>query len=232
MRTAKILMTVLLLGAPIWAEAQAKPAAATGAPEVLSGTAEMKNATGAISGTLEARVTRYSLDFDRTTVEAALKSGGYPRFLTTLRNAPQVGELVLGGGKPYAIRYARERTNAGARTILLVTDRPVYFVGSDRTDAPPRAGYEWRSSRFSWTRPEGAKARWPPPRACKPDGDGGVLLDDYAELPIARDQRHAQTFINANGRAVGRVRQESGSSREASGLTAVGAARLERQSGN
>ena len=185
MRTAKILMTVLLLGTPIWAEAQAKPPAPTGAPEVLSGTAEIKNATGALSGTLEARITRYSLDFDRTTVEAALKSGGYPKFLAALRNAPQVGELVLGGGKPYAIRYARERTNAGARTIVLVTDRPVYFVGSNRPEASPKAGYEIALVEIQLDAAGRGKGIMAAAARVRPDGDGGVLLDDYAEQPIS-----------------------------------------------
>src|SRR5687768_9510466 len=99
-------MTVLLLGAPTWVGAQAAPPK-TGAPEVLSATASAKNATGAVSGTLEVRVSRYTPDFDRTTVETALRLGGYPGFLKALRNAPEVGQLVLAGGQPYAIRYAR-----------------------------------------------------------------------------------------------------------------------------
>ena len=184
MRTATILTTVLLLGAPTWADAQAKPPAATGAPEVFSATAEVKNATGAISGTFEARVTRYTPDFDRTTMESALKQGGYPRFLTTLRNAPLVGQLVLGGGQPFDIRYARERTNAGARSIVLVTDRPVYFVGGGRTDAPPKAGYEVAVIEIQLDAAGRGKGTMAAAARVRPDGDGGVLLDDYAELPI------------------------------------------------
>jgi len=57
MRTAKILIVVLLLAAPVWVRAQATGPAAT-APEVFTATAQAKNATGAVSGTLEARVSR------------------------------------------------------------------------------------------------------------------------------------------------------------------------------
>jgi hypothetical protein len=45
-------------------------------------------------------------------VEEALRLGGYPKFLIALRNAPEVGQLVLGGGTPFAIRYAREKVEA------------------------------------------------------------------------------------------------------------------------
>ena len=132
-------MTVLLLGAAVRVEAQtARPATST--PEVFSGTAQIKNATGAASGTIEVRLSRLTPDFDRNTVETALRLGGYPRFLTTLRNAPEVGQLVLAGGAPYAIRYAREKVDAGGRTIIVVTDNP---CSSSAAGAPtPRPSRE------------------------------------------------------------------------------------------
>ena len=183
MRTATILMTVLLLGAPTWVGAQAaRPT--TGAPEVFSGTANAKNASGAVSGTLEVRVSRYTPDFDRTTVETALRLGGYPRFLTALRAAPEVGQLVLAGGQPYAIRYARERAEAGGRTIVVVTDRPVFFLGAGRAGAKPRAGYEVAVLQIQLDGTGQGRGTMAGAARVRPDGDGGVLLDDYAEEPI------------------------------------------------
>ena len=95
-----------------------------------------------VSGTLEVLVRRYTPDFDRKTMEEALRLGGYPRFLPALRNAPDVGQVVLGGGQPYTIRYARETVEGGGRTIVVVTDRPVFFLGAGAGQAKPRAGYE------------------------------------------------------------------------------------------
>ena len=140
MRSVTVLISVLFLGVSIGLGAQAaRPATA---PEVFSATAQAKTASSAVSGTLVARVSRYTPDFDRKTVEEALRLGGYPRFLTALRNAPEVGQLTLADGPPYVIRYAREKVEGAGRAIVLVTDRPVFFVGSARTDAKPRAGYE------------------------------------------------------------------------------------------
>ena len=161
-------MIVLLLGAPAWVAAQAARPATT-RRRSFSATAHAKNATGAVSGTLEVRVTRYTPDFDRKTVEEALRLGGYPRFLTALRNAPEVGQVVLGGGQPYAIRYAREKVEAGGRTIVLVTDRPVFFVGAGQADAKPQRGLRsGRASDSSWTPREPGTGRWRQPRACAP----------------------------------------------------------------
>ena len=185
MRSAKILIAVLLVGAPVWLVAQAPPTK-TGAPEELSGTAQVKNATGAISGTLEVRVTRYTPDFDRKTMEEALRLGGYPRFVTALRNAPEVGQLVLGGSEPFAIRYARETVEAGGRTIVVVTDKPVFFIGGGHTAGTrSRAGFEVAVLQIQLDGNGQGSGTMAAAARVRPDGDGGVLLEDYAEELIA-----------------------------------------------
>jgi hypothetical protein len=180
-RAANILMTVLLLGAPGWVWAQAaRPT--SNAPEVFNAMASAKNASGAVSGTLEVRLSRYTPEFDRTAVETALRLGGYPRFLTALRVAPEVGQLVLAGGQPFAIRYARERVAAGVRTIVVVTDRPVFFVGAARGgDSKPRAGFEVAVLEIQLDSAGKGSGKMAAAARVRPDGDGGVLLDDYAE---------------------------------------------------
>ena len=185
MRIAKLLIVVLLLAAPVWVRAQAPGPAAT-APEVFTATAQAKNATGAVSGTLEARVNRYTPDFDRGAVETALRNGGYPGFLTALRKAPEVGQLIVAGGQPFAIRYAREKVEAGARTIVLVTDRPVYFIGGGRGEpTKPREGFEVAVVQIQLDASGKGSGMMAGAARVRPDGDGGVLLDDYAEQPIA-----------------------------------------------
>jgi hypothetical protein len=182
-RTATVLIAVLLVGVPIWVGAQAdRP----NTPEIFSATAEAKNAKGAVSGTLEVRLNRYTPEFDRKTVEAALKEGGYPKFLLALRNAPEVGQLVLGGGEPFLIRYAREKVEAGGRTIILVTDKPVYFIGGGRNaTTKPRAGFEIGVLQIQLDGTGQGSGTMAAAARVRPDGDGGVLLDNYAEEPIA-----------------------------------------------
>ena len=183
MRTATVLIAVLLVGVPIWVGAQA---ARPNTPEIFSATAEAKNAKGAVSGTLEVRLNRYTPEFDRKTVEAALKEGGYPRFLLALRNAPEVGQLVLAGGEPFSIRYAREKVEADGRTIVLVTDKPVFFIGGGRSaSTKPRAGYEIGVLQIQLDGKGQGSGTMAAAARVRPDGDGGVLLDDYAEEPIA-----------------------------------------------
>ena len=186
MRTVEVLI-IVLVAAPICVGAQG--GATTGAPEIFSATAHAKNSFSAASSTLEVRVSRYTPDFDRKTVEEALRLGGYPKFVLALRNAPEVGQLVLGGGKPFAIRYAREKVEASGRTIILVTDRPVFFVGTGRAEpTKPRSGYEVAVLQIQVDGAGQGRGTMAAAARVRPDGDGGVLLDDYAEEPIALTQ--------------------------------------------
>lgn len=163
--------------------------AATGlvaqAPEVFTATAQVKNATGAMSGALEVRITRYTPDFDRTSMETALRQGGYPAFLNALRNAPVSGQLVLAGGDPHTIRYARETTEAGRRTIVLVTETPVLFIGGGVTADPrSRVGYELAVVEIQLGPSGPGRGTMAAAARVRPDGKGGVILDDYAEQLI------------------------------------------------
>ena len=181
MTTAKIFTIVLLLGAG--ASVLAQPA--DGQPEVFTGTAQAKNATGAVSGTLVVRLRRVTLQFDKTAVETALKEGGYPRFLTAIRNAPEVGQLVLGGGAPFSIRYARERVDGTGRRLILVTDKPVFFVGGARPNAKPRAGYETALIQLQVNDGGSGTGMMAPAARVKPGGEAGVRIDNYADEPLA-----------------------------------------------
>ncbi len=156
----------------------------SGAPEIFNANAQVSGAAGAIAATIQIQIQRYSPDFDRKSVESALKGGGYPSFLTALRKAPEVGSVGIGDQK-FAIRYAREEKTAKGRTITVVTDKPMAFVGGARADAKPRAGYEVGAVQMMvdeiglGTGTMAAAAR------IKPGPEGvGVQVDDYADAPI------------------------------------------------
>ena len=177
------LLVVLVLGVSVPMAGQAGPPAVS-TPEVFTGKAEAKNANAAVSGTLVVRLRRLTPEFDRKSVETALKEGGYPRFLTAIRQAPNVGEVTLAGGKPFAIRYARERVDSGYRILVLVTDYPMYFVGGGQTGATPRIGYEVAVIELRIDPGGSGTGSMAGAARVRPNGDGGVLLDDYADALI------------------------------------------------
>ena len=155
-----------------------------GAPEAFTAQANVKGAAGAISATIQIQIDRYSPDFDRTSVEGALKGGGYPAFLTALRKAPDVGSVGIGDQK-FAIRYAREEKTAKGRTITLVTDKPMFFVGGGSTNAKPRAGYEVGAIQMMVDDVGLGSGTMAAAARIKPGPEGvGVQVDDYADQPI------------------------------------------------
>jgi hypothetical protein len=155
----------------------------SGAPETFSANAQAKAGAGSVAATIQIHIQRYTPDFDRTAVETALKQGGYPAFVTALRKAPEVGSVTAGDQK-FPIRWARELKTDKGRTIVVVTDKPMFFVGGGRTEAKPRAGYEVAVIQLLvdeiglGTGTMAAAAR------VKPGGDTGVQIDDYADEPI------------------------------------------------
>lgn len=155
-----------------------------GAPETFSANAQVASAAGAIAATIQIQIQRYSPDFDRKSVESALKGGGYPAFLSALRKAPEVGSVGIGDQK-FAIRYAREEKTDKGRTITVVTDKPMFFVGGGRADAKPRAGYEVGAIQMMVDDVGLGSGTMAAAARIKPGPEGvGVQVDDYAEAPI------------------------------------------------
>lgn len=155
------------------------------APETFTANLHVVGAEGgAGAATVQIDVKRYTPDPERTAVESALKTGGYPAFLTALRKAPEVGAVSFGTRR-WPIRWARERsTGEYKRTIVLVTDEPIFFVGGGRIDAKPREGYEVALLQLNIDTAGFGTGVMTAAARVKPDGDGGVIVDDYADKPI------------------------------------------------
>jgi hypothetical protein len=165
------------------APAAAQPPRTTGAPETFGARAQAENAAGAaVSAPILIHVERYTPDFDRKVVEDALKYNGYPGFLPALRKAPDVGYVELGGRK-FTIRWARQTVSDTGRTIVVITDKPVAFLGGGPTKS--RAGYEVALIQVKVDNHGNGTGTMAAAARVKPGGETGVQIDDYAETPIA-----------------------------------------------
>jgi hypothetical protein len=157
-----------------------------GAPETFTANIHVAGASGgAGAATIEIDIRRYTPEADRAAVEAALASGGYPAFLTALRKAPDVG-VVSFADRKWTIRWARERESGKySRSIVVITDQPIFFVGGGRTDPKPREGFEVAVIEFDVdSAGVGSRGTMTAAARVKPAGEGGVRIEDYAEKPI------------------------------------------------
>ena len=180
MRVAFIVLSAVCLTA---APAHTQNPGRVGAPETFSASAQVKSSLGGAAAHIQVVIQRYTPDGERAALEGALETGGYPAFLTALRSASDAGYVEHGTSR-FTIRYARETKTAKGRTIDVVTDRPVFFLGGEVPEPRPRAGFDvavlhlevddggWGSGVMA------AAAR------LKPAPDGGVQIDDYAEQPV------------------------------------------------
>ena len=181
-RISLVLAAVVAATTVSHADAVQKRRAQT-APEAFTSAAQTKTGTGSAATYVRIQIDRYTSEDDRKRMTDALTHGGYPAFVDALRKAPAVGLVEVGDSK-FTLRWAREQPTEKGRAISLVTDAPVYFVGGGRADAKPREGFQLAIVQLTvdefglGTGTIAAAAR------VKPDGQGGVLIEDYAEEPI------------------------------------------------
>ena len=116
-------------------------------------------------------------------MEEALRTGGYPGFLTALRKAPVVG-YVEAGAKKFTVRWARVVPDGDGRTISIVTDGPIYFVGGGNPDAKSRAGYDLAVLQLKMDAAGIGEGTMAAAARVKPGGETGVIIDQYADQPI------------------------------------------------
>jgi hypothetical protein len=165
-------MTGLLL-----AQTEIKP------PETFTANAQVVGQNAGSAAQVTIHLDQYTTERDRNTVQEALRIGGYPGFLPALRSAPEVGYVELNGRK-VPVRWARQVPTDKGRTITVVTESPLFFVGGGSVDAKPRKGFEVAVIQLEvdsiglGTGSMAAAAR------VRPGGPAGVQVDDYAETPI------------------------------------------------
>lgn len=138
---------------------------------------------GTVTVPIVVQIDRYTPAHARTEVTDALKYQGYPGFVNAVRQAPIAGSLTIGDQK-WTIRWARQLPSGSGRTISIITDKPVAFIGGARTDAKPRAGYEVAVAQFTVDASGKGTGTMAAAARVKPGGETGVRIDDYAEAPV------------------------------------------------
>jgi hypothetical protein len=160
-------------------------------PLTLNAKAEVKTETVSATATVTIRVERLMRETVRTRVVDGLKYGGYSGFVNALREAPVVGSIEVNGRK-VDLRYAWEQPGEKGRRLTLVGDRPLAFLGGANPNAPSRKGFELTVVDLQVDDQGNGSGMMVAAARVKPSGDGGVILDDYAEAPISITVRAGQ----------------------------------------
>jgi len=154
------------------------------APETFRASAKVSNEGLAGAGYVDIHINKYATDKEREALLTAFKSGGYPALLTALRKAPTLGTVKVGGDT-FEVRWAREqRSGENRRTITVVTDKPMLFVGGGNVNAKPREGYDLAVIQCDMDDSGVGNGTMAAAAKIKPGGPNGFELDDYADQPI------------------------------------------------
>jgi hypothetical protein len=154
--------------------------AAAGYPLSLTLDAAAGTGAAAVTAKVAIHVDRLMEENRRTRVTDALKHGGYGNFLPALRALPKIGTIALAG-RAVNLRYAHEQPEATGRRLVLVADRPLFFLGGDPAKA--RAGYELTLVELHVDEHGGVTGTMAGAARVKPSPDG-IVLDDWAEAPV------------------------------------------------
>ena len=134
-----------------------------------------------VTASVTIRVDRPMEASRRKRVTDALMHGGYGNFLPMLRTLPPIGTVTLNA-RSVEIRYSREEQDATGRRLVLVADRPLFFLGGDPSKA--RAGYELTLIDLRFDAHGGVTGTMAGAARVKPSPDGVVVLDVWAETPV------------------------------------------------
>jgi len=175
--------TIALILAGLVAQGKFAPKLPT-APETFRAIVDAKAATGGAAGYLDIKLDKYTADADHDAMVSTFKSGGQTALVAALRKAPSIGTLTLGK-QSVVIRWAREkRTGPNGRTITLVGEKPIYFLGGGAPEAKPREGFELSVVQFNMDDAGVGQGKMAAAAKVKVGGETGVDIEDYADKPI------------------------------------------------
>lgn len=142
--------------------------------------ARAKNDVATVAAKVSITVERLIEPNRRIRASDALKYGGYLKFVPVLRALPPIGTITVGK-RTVEIRYAHEEQRPDGPRLVLVADRPLFFLGDP---AKPREGYELTIVELLVDDKGVITGTMTGAARVKPDPDGAVVLDDYAETPV------------------------------------------------
>lgn len=150
-------------------------------PLSLVALASLKSGATSVTSNVVIRVDRLMEESRRTRVTDALKYNGYLGFVPALRTLPTIGSIELARRK-VDIKYAVEsKADKGTRLVLLA-DRPLFFLNADAEKA--KAGYELTIVELHIAGDGNATGSMTGAAKVKLAPDGTVMLDDYADALV------------------------------------------------
>lgn len=106
-----------------------------GAPSIQAKVSELYRANVMVPGVVgpgstsmvDIKITRWTTQEEEAGLVEALKVGGPERLFKEMKRQKKTGFIALRGDRGYPTYYTQEFTEGGQRSILILTDREIYF---------------------------------------------------------------------------------------------------------
>jgi hypothetical protein len=141
----------------------------------------LKSGDTTITSSVVIKADRLMEENRRVRVTDALKFGGYPGFVPALRALPAIGSIEVLKRKA-DIKYAVESKDEKGPRLVLVADRPLFFLSADAERS--KAGYELTIVELRLTSNNTGTGSMTGAARVKLAPDGSVILDDYADALV------------------------------------------------
>jgi hypothetical protein len=153
-------------------------------PTTMVATAEVKGPASTTTATITIKVDRLMREADYKRALDALTHGGFANFYPVFSRLPVVGSVALNT-RSVDLRYAREETRESGRRLVLAGDKPLYYLAGGATEPKPRTGYEMTLIELTLDEQGAGTGTMAAAARVRPaPGGAGVVVDDYAEMPI------------------------------------------------
>jgi hypothetical protein len=147
-------------------------------PLNLAAQAVLKSGDTSITSKVAIKVDRAMEESRRVRVSDALKYNGYLGFVPALRALPAIGSIEVAK-RTVDIKYAHEAKDEKGPRLVLVADRPLFFLNSDAERS--KAGYELTIVELRLAANNTGTGLMTGAARVKLAPDGSVIMDDYAD---------------------------------------------------
>jgi hypothetical protein len=157
------------------------PAAASWAqpPETFTATASLKTRAGAqATAPVTVVVTRLTTEKEHAAVVEALKKGGAAAVVQSLKAMPDAGYIEVGERRT-TLKYAYARPMGGGRLLTVVAPTPIAYLGADRPDAKPKAGFDLALALLQLSTSGPGTGELAPAATIKVSDTGAIQTQDY-----------------------------------------------------
>jgi len=155
--------------------------AAGGYPRTIVASANVVNGDTTVTSKVTIKINRLVEPSRRDRVIAGLKSNGYQGFMDALRPLPVIGSIATQSNE-VMVRYAWESEAEGQKRLIVVSDKPLFFLAGDA--AKTKAGFELTFVELLFDAKGGATGTMAGAARVKPAPNDGIVLQDFSTEPV------------------------------------------------